>query len=88
MDILTALENVDWKDILKRALWTFLQAFIATVVVAGESIIDLLFLGDWDGLYALGIATSLAGIAAGLSAVKSIALEVVGQLKEAKKWNS
>ena len=79
MDILT---NINWEDVAKRAAWTFAQAFLAVFLIGADSIIDLLFKGDWQQLYVLSLATVVAGIAAGLSAVKSVALEIIATLKE------
>lgn len=81
MNIINAIKGIDWRNVLERAFWTFLQVFLAAFIVAGESIIDLLFNGDWGGLLTLLVATVLAGVAAGLSAVKTIIVEVVRELR-------
>jgi hypothetical protein len=79
--IITAVTSLDWKDIAVRALWTFVQAFLATVLFVAEDLIDLIFLGDWTATYGLIIATSIAGLAAGLSAVKTVVVQVVRDIK-------
>lgn len=80
--LIEALKSLDYKDLATRSAWTFLQAFLAVFLFTGELIIDLLFKGDWTALYALIITTSVAAISAGLSAVKTIILGVINQLKE------
>lgn len=80
--LLETLKAINWSDIAKRALWTFVQAFLAVFIVAGESIIDLLFNADWQALSVLLIATLVSALAAGLSAIKTIAIEVVRNLKQ------
>ena len=76
------IDAINWKDLLARAGWTFLQVFLASFIVAGESILDLLFRGDWSNLWVLLVATILASVSAGLSAVKTILVEVVRSLKK------
>ena len=77
MTIIDRILNLDWQDIAARALWTFLQAFLAVALVGAESLIDLLFAGDWGGLWTLSLAIGIAGLAAGLSALKTLLIEVV-----------
>lgn len=81
MKVWDVIKSVNYQDIATRALWTFLQAFLATFIIAGESIIDLLFHADWSGLTTLLLALALSGIAAGLSAIKTILVELVSRLK-------
>lgn len=76
-----ALKTIDWKDLAVRAVWTFLQAFLAVFIIAGESIIDLLFGGDWEGLLTLLVATAVAATAAGLSALKTVIVEVIRNVR-------
>lgn len=80
--MLEALKKLDYKDVLTRATWTFVQAFAAVFLVAGESIVELIFNADWNGLFTLAIATATAATAAGISAVKTVALEVVRSVRE------
>ena len=77
MTIIDRILDMDWRSIATRALWTFLQSFLAVALVGAESIIDLLFAGDWGGLWTLSLATGIAGLAAGLSALKTLLIEVV-----------
>jgi hypothetical protein len=56
----------DWSDIAERALWTFVQAFLATLPVAG-------FGTDWAGWLAFLLSGLMAGIAAVLSLIKNVA---------------
>lgn len=81
MRLLEATKAIDWRDVAMRAAWTFLQAALAVFIVAGESIIDLLFKGDWNGLLTLLIATAIAATAAGLSAVKTILVAIIRELR-------
>lgn len=81
MKVINALKGVNYKDLVMRAFWTFAQVFLATFIITGESIVNLLFNGDWSGLLTLLLATALAGVAAGLSAVKTIIVDVIKQLK-------
>ena len=76
-----AIMSINWKDLLSRAAWTFIQVFIAAFLVAGEDIINLIFNADWSRLWVLVVATSLAGVAAGLSAVKTLVIEVIRGLR-------
>ena len=77
MTIIDRILDMDWRSIATRAAWTFLQAFLAVALVGAEPIIDLLFAGDWTGLWTLSLATGIAGLAAGLSALKTLLIEVV-----------
>ena len=58
-------KKLDWKDILMRAFWTFLEAFLASLAIAP------LLGGD---LIALKVA-AIAGLSAVLSFVKTIAVQ-------------
>lgn len=80
--MLEAIKGINWQDIAVRAVWTFLQAFLAVFILAGESIVDVLFNADWEALSVLIVATAVSALAAGLSAVKTIVLEVLGRLRE------
>ena len=77
MTIIDAIKRIDIGNLAERAIATFLQAFLAVALVGAESIIDLLFAGDWGGLWTLSLATGIAGLAAGLSALKTLLIEVV-----------
>ena len=81
MQYIDAILNLNWRDIATRAAWTFLQAFLAVILVAGESIIDLLFNADWAQLWTLLLATVLAAVAAGLSALKTLIVEIIRQIR-------
>lgn len=59
------------KDILIRALKTFVQAFLSAV-----SVDTLLGVTDFDTLKRIGISMLIAGTAAGISAVWNTMLEV------------
>lgn len=83
MGVIDKIIAMNWRDVVARAAWTFLQVFIASFLVAGEDIINLIFNADWSSLWVLVVATSLAGVAAGLSAVKTIVVEVLNGLKKA-----
>lgn len=83
MKSLEALKNINYKDVAARALWTFLQTFIATFLLAGVNLVNLLFAASWCELWALALATTLSAIAAGLSAAKTIVIELVRQMQQA-----
>nr|DAR65446.1 MAG TPA: holin [Caudoviricetes sp.] len=83
MKSLEALKNINYKDVAARALWTFLQTFIATFLLAGVNLVNLLFAASWHELWALALATTLSAIAAGLSAAKTIVIELVRQMQQA-----
>jgi hypothetical protein len=83
MKSLEALKNINYKDVAARALWTFLQTFIATFLLAGVNLVNLLFAASWRELVALALATTLSAIAAGLSAAKTIVIELVRQMQQA-----
>ena len=59
------------KDILIRALKTFVQAFLSAV-----SVDTLLGVTDFDTFKRIGISMLIAGTAAGISAVWNTLLEV------------
>ena len=79
--IFEALKAIDYRDVAARALWTSVQAFLAVFLLASEPILDSIFTGDWEGSYALIIATCVAGLAAGISALKTVIVGVVKDLK-------
>lgn len=76
-----ALKKVNYKSVLERAAWTFVQGFLAIVALASENIIDLVFRGDWLQLKALLLATVVGGVAAGLSALKTVVIDYSRKLK-------
>lgn len=82
MKIWNAIKNVDWDDVSSRALWTFLQAFLACFILAAEPIIEFLFTGNWGDLISLSLATLIAGISAGLSAAKTVIVEVITNIRK------
>ena len=80
--IIQALKTVDYRDAAVRSLWTFAQAFLAVVLLSSDMLVDKIFTGDWNGLYSLAIAVTLGGIAAGLSAVKTVLVSVIADIKQ------
>lgn len=83
MKSLEALKNISYKDVAERALWTFLQTFIATFLLAGVNLVNLLFAASWRELYALAIAATLSAIAAGLSAAKTVIVGLIREMQNA-----
>ena len=83
MKSLEALKNINYKDVAERALWTFLQTFIATFLLAGVNLVNLLFSASWRELYALAIAATLSAIAAGLSAAKTVIVGLICEMQNA-----
>lgn len=61
----------DWKDILERALWTFLEGFLIAL--------PMTFTAGMDG--AAWKSALLGAAMAGLSALKTFALEVIKNYK-------
>jgi hypothetical protein len=59
------------KDTLKRTAWTFVQAFLAAVVILLPGILAAPNLSEAKGLVT---AALVAGLAAGLSALKNLAV--------------
>ena len=66
------MKKVNWKDLLERALWTFLEGFIVFLFGA--------FSVGMDG--AAWKAALLGAGMAGLSAVKTFIINVIRQHKE------
>lgn len=57
------MKKIDWKNVIERALWTFFQGFLSTMIITGFSEEELK-------------ATLIGGLAGGLSALKTIVLEL------------
>jgi len=57
------IKKINWKNVLERALWTFAQGFISTMVITGFTKEELK-------------ATLIGGLAGGLSALKTIIMEL------------
>lgn len=79
--IIEATKRIDWRDVVSRALWTFVQAFLAVVLLVSDQIVNALFAGDWQALKGLIIATMVGGLAAGVSAVKTILISVIKDIR-------
>lgn len=62
---------MDWKNIFERAAWTFLEAFL----IALPSTISF----GVDG--SVGVSALLSAACAGLSALKTLVLEIVQKRK-------
>lgn len=56
--------KLNWKDILERVIWTFVQAFVGAIVISPN-------LG-WKAML-------IPAIAAGLSALKNVILDIARQ---------
>lgn len=61
-----------WKDLAERAAWTFAQAFIASLTFE---------VSDFTGGVRVWRSILLSALAAGLSAVKTAALEALNKNK-------
>lgn len=57
------MKKINWKNVIERALWTFVQGFISTMVITGFTKEELK-------------ATLIGGLAGGLSALKTIIVEL------------
>lgn len=60
------MKNIDWKNLAERAFWTFVEGFIGALMLPSTVI-------DADAWKSVLIASALAGI----SAVKTLVLDVV-----------
>lgn len=80
--ILNSIKSIDYKDLMSRASWTFLQGFGAVVILALEPIVELAFTANWAGLYALSIATVVGAVGAGLSALKTFIISLIREIKK------
>lgn len=60
------IKTINWKDLGMRALWTFIEAFLAVIVTA-----DYAGLASGDAKKFL-VALALSAVAAGLSALKTL----------------
>lgn len=58
---------MDWKNILERAVWTFLEGFIVALPAASQLGVDA---AAWK-------AALIGAAMAGLSALKTLVLEVI-----------
>ena len=57
------IKKIDWKNVLERALWTFIQGFLSAMIITGFTREELK-------------ATLIGGLAGGLSALKTIFVEL------------
>ena len=62
--------KLDWKNILERVIWTFIQAFVGALVFTPEI--------GWKAML-------IPAIAAGLSALKNVILDIARQKLEEKE---
>ena len=79
--IIKALKSINYKDLAMRAFWTFLQGFLAVVLLTSDQFVELIFAGNLEALKALAIATLVGGVAAGLSALKTAILSFIKKYK-------
>lgn len=56
--------KLNWKDILERVIWTFVQAFVGAIVITPNI--------GWKAML-------IPAIAAGLSALKNVILDIAKQ---------
>lgn len=76
------LKNINIKDILKRAAKTFVQAFLSYFTIDG--IFDI---SNADMLKRFALTTGISALAAGISAVWNLIMEIVSE-KAAKAIDS
>ena len=69
---------MNYKDILIRALKTFVQAFIP-VVISAFAAADLT---EFDSIKTVGYSALISGVAAGISAVWNVIVQVLDKPKE------
>lgn len=58
------MKKINWKNVIERALWTFLQGFLSTMIITGFTQDELK-------------ATLIGGVAGGLSALKTVIVELM-----------
>ena len=58
------MKKINWKNVLERALWTFVQGFLSAMIITGFTKEEL-------------EATLIGGLAGGLSALKTIIVELM-----------
>lgn len=74
-----------WPDWLIRAVKTFVQAFLGVFVPAIVGVLNGGLPVDWGAAKVTLISALMAALAAGISAVWNISLEVHGNLKSCGK---
>ena len=79
--IAQALKTINYKDVAVRAVWTFVQGFLAVILVVSEQLVTLAFAGDWEALKSVTIATIIGAVAAGFSALKTVIIGVIADIK-------
>lgn len=73
----------NWPDWLIRALKTFVQAFLGVLIPAIVGVLNGGLPVDWGAAKVTLISALMAALAAGISAVWNISLEVHNDLKSA-----
>lgn len=58
------MKKINWKNVLERALWTFVQGFLSAMIITGFTKEELK-------------VTLIGGLAGGLSALKTIIVELM-----------
>ena len=66
---------------LRRALWTFAQAFVVVFTAGLSNLLDAFASGGLDAASAAGLALVSAALAAGISALKNAVLSDESGLK-------
>lgn len=79
--IAQALKTINYKDVAVRAVWTFVQGFLAVILVVSEQLVTLAFAGDWEALKSVAVATVIGAVAAGFSALKTVIIGVIADIK-------
>ena len=67
------MKTIDWKDILERAAWTFLEGFLVALPVTIKFDVPG---AEWKSIL-------LGAAAAGISAVKTLLIEIIKNNKPA-----
>ncbi len=83
MKSLEALKNTNHKDVIVRAFVDIYADVYRDILTGRRNLVNLLSAASWHELYALTLATALSAIGTGLSAAKTIILDLVRQMKEA-----
>lgn len=70
-----SFKKIDWKNLLERALWTFVEGFLLAIPIIAPSNIESFMNDSWKMILA-------GALGAGISAVKTFILDAIKQYKD------
>ena len=69
---------MNWKNILERALWTFVEGFLTCITPVSVTVDVLYDVGHFKAFLMGALLSSvLAGVMGGLSALKTVVIDVI-----------